>query len=134
MDVKHVSQNYICQLWPQVEGFLTEALKYSQGEYTIEQLKLRLVDGAFFLLVALDGDVVKGACVISLDNLPNARIAWVWAIGGKGIATKELYAQLEHWCKAMGCTKIRGAARESVARLWQRFAYKEVYRIVEKDL
>jgi hypothetical protein len=30
----------------------------------------------------------------------------------------------------MGATAIEGAARESIARLWQRYGFKEKYRIV----
>lgn len=133
--VKHVSCNYIPQVWPKVERYLARAMDYCAGEYTLDQVKVRLVDGTQHLLVAADGDEIRGACVIVFENYPNARIAFVVAIGGRLIANQDLYAQLEHWCRANGCTKIRGAAHESVARLWkQRFDYKEVYRIVERAL
>lgn len=133
--VQHVNPNYVAQLWPKVEKYLGEALSYGAGEYDLSQLKVRLVDGTQHLLIATDGETVKGCCVIAFENFPNDRIAFVMAIGGRLIANKDLYAQLEHWCRAQGCTKIRGAARESVARLWrQRFDYAEVYRIVERKL
>jgi hypothetical protein len=36
--------------------------------------------------------------------------------------------------KSYGATKIQGAAREAIARLWTRYGFKERYRIVEARL
>lgn len=135
MILRQVNPAYVCQMWHQVCDMLENALKYSGGEYNIDQLKAMLSSGAKTLLIADDNGTVKGAAAISLDRWPNDHICFVMAIGGRLITSKEMFAQLEEWAKSQGCTKIQGAARESVERLWrQKFNFEERYRIVEKPL
>lgn len=86
------------------------------------------------LLIAYDDDGIHGAATIETNRFPNATIAYVTAIGGRAIALPENFSQLVDWCKACGHTAIRGAAFESVARLWKQFGSKEIYRIVEIEL
>ena len=42
MIVEHVHVNYCAQIWPIVEKYIAEALKYGGDDYTLEQ-----VDGTF---------------------------------------------------------------------------------------
>ena len=121
-------------MWPKVEQMLTDALTHACGEYTVEQLKVMLVNGSQSLLVAYDDTGVHGAATIETCRFPNKTIAYVTAIGGRGIATKDAFDQLKSWCANHGHTQIRGAVFESIARLWQRFDAKEIYRIVEIEL
>lgn len=135
MRIHQVNPSYVCQIWPSVEGFLSSALMTGGGEYNVDQLKGFLTDGRQCLLVADDDGEIKGACAISFNSYPNEYIAFVTAIGGRMIANKDLFSQLCEWAKSQGATKIRGAAFESVERLWrQKFGFEERYRIVEKSL
>ena len=95
-----------------------------------------LVRGEHTLLVVEnDEGGVAGAATVVFENYPSARIAFISSVGGRMLANKEVYAQLVDWCKANGCTKIRGAARESIARLWkQKFGFEQRYIIVEQQL
>lgn len=123
------------QTWPLVEGFLAEALKWGEDDYTVEQAKACLASGAWLLVVATDEEnKIHGAAAINFYNMPNDRIAFVTAIGGKLISNKETYEQFSALLKAHGATKIQGAAREAIARLWTRYGFKERYRIVEAKL
>ena len=114
---------------------MERALVFSGGEYSAEHLRMMLVRGEQVLLVAMQGKTIIGAASVAFENYPNDRIAFITAIGGRMIAEPELFDQLKYWCRANGCTKIRGAAREAVARLWkQKFGIGERYRIVEAQL
>jgi hypothetical protein len=135
MNLLQVNPNYVCQLWPKVSGMLEKALLTGGGEYNIDQLKVYLTEGNKTLLVVDDNGDIKGAVAITLLRYPNDLICFISAVGGKMITSKDLFSQLENWAKSQGCTKIQGAAFESVARLWrQRFGVIERYRIVEKPL
>jgi hypothetical protein len=135
MNLLQVNPNYVCQLWPKVSGMLEKALLTGGGEYNIDQLKVYLTEGKKTLLVADNEGEIIGAAAITLIQYPNDFICFVSAIGGKMIANRNLFSQLEDWARSQGCTKIQGAAFESVARLWrQRFGVIERYRIVEKPL
>jgi hypothetical protein len=123
------------QTWPLVEGFLAEALKWGEDDYTAEQAKTYLAAGQWMLLVAVDEEnKIHGAAAVNFINMPNDRVAFVVAIGGKLISSQDTYAQLTALLKAHGATKIQGAARESIARLWTRYGFKERYRIVEAKI
>jgi hypothetical protein len=135
LTVQPVSIQHFHQTWPLVEKFLSDALKWGDDDYTIEQAKVNLSNGAWLLIVAADKEnKIHGASAINFFNMPNDRIAFVIAIGGKLISNQDTYKQFSTLLKGYGATKIQGAARESIARLWTRYGFKERYRIVEAKL
>lgn len=114
---------------------LTRALEHSGGEYSIDQLQFMLVRGEQCLLVVERDGAIVGAAAVTFENYPAARVAFITAVGGKMISNQEVYGQLVEWCQSNGCTKIRGAARESIARLWkQKFGFEQRYIIVEQSI
>ena len=135
LTVKPVGPNYFHQTWPLVEHFLADALKWGEDDYTVEQAKTYLARGDWLLLVAVDEEnSIHGAAAVNFNNMPNDRVAFITAIGGKLISSKDTYGQLTALLKGYGATKIQGAARESIARLWTRYGFKERYRIVEAKI
>lgn len=135
LTVKPVFVQNFHQTWPLVESFLAEALKWGEDDYTVEQAKACLARGEWTLVVAVDEEnTIHGAAAINFFNMPNDRVAFVTAIGGKLISNKDTYAQFCALLKSYGATKIQGAAREAIARLWTRYGFKERYRIVEAKL
>ena len=135
LTIKPVFTTSFHQTWPLVEGFLAEALKWGEDDYTAEQAKTYLSAGQWMLIVAADEEnKIHGATAVNFINMPNDRVAFVVAIGGKLISNQDTYAQFTALLKAHGATKIQGAARESIARLWTRYGFKERYRIVEAKI
>lgn len=136
MKLNVVNPAFICQLWNQVESMLKKALETGQNEFNIYQLKQYLTEGRNTLIVVEnDFGSIIGACAVQFEKFPNDHICFINAVGGRMIAKREGFDLLCDWARSQGCTKIRGAAYESVARLWrQKFDVQEVYRIVEKSL
>ena len=135
LTVKSVPVSFFHQTWPLVEHFLTDALKWGEDDYTVEQAKTYLARGDWLLLVAVDEEnEIHGAAAVNFINMPNDRVAFITAIGGKLISNKDTYEQFTVLLKGYGATKIQGAARESIARLWTRYGFKERYRIVEAKI
>jgi hypothetical protein len=135
LTVKSVPVTFFHQTWSLVEHFFVDALKWGGDDYTLDQIKTLLSKGEWLLLVAVDEENnVHGAAAVSFINMPNDRIGFVTAIGGKLISSKDTYEQLTVLLKSYGATKIQGAARESIARLWTRYGFKERYRIVEAKI
>lgn len=133
--VELVPLSLIHQAWPVVEKFIADALQWGQDDYTIEQAKVFITKGEWMLLVAVDEEkAVHGAAAVNIYNMPNDRVAFVVAIGGKLISSDDTYAQLCSLLKGFGATKIQGVARESIARLWKRYGFKERYILVEAKL
>lgn len=133
--LQEVPRAYLHSVWPEVYPYIVGALSHSAGEYTPEQLKLRLADGDWHLLVFNGEAGIEGCIVVRFDTLPNERVGFVYAIGGKISPNGNLWPDFEAWLKLNGASVVRGAARESVARLWRRsFGFSDRYIIVEKQL
>lgn len=135
LTIKPVPVQLVNQTWTLVEGFLADALKWGEDDYTAEQAKVFIAKGDWLLVVAVDEEnAIHGAAAVNFFNMPNDRVAFVIAIGGKLISNQDTYGQFSELLKTYGATKIQGAARESIARLWTRYGFKERYRIVEARL
>ena len=114
---------------------MADAVAWGGGDYDLEQVKVYLSQGSWNLLVAVDEQgAVQGAATVTFLNYPNDRVAFITFIGGKLISNKDTFGQLKDLLKANGATKIQGAARESIARLWSRYGFEERYRIVETNI
>jgi hypothetical protein len=135
LEVKHVPVQYVHQAWPMVERFIADAVEFGGDDYTLDQVRVYVSSGQWLLVVAVDLEgVIKGAATVNFINYPNDRIAFITFIGGRLISNKETFKQLSDLLKANGATKIQGAARESIARLWSRYGFEERYRIVETKI
>jgi hypothetical protein len=134
--VEIVPSQYVYHLWDQVGPLLEKGLLRSGGEYTAEHLKVYLTQGSQMLVVIIDdAQKVHGAVSVQFTNYPNAREAFITSVGGKALVDKDLWAQFENCLRQNGATLIRGAAFESVARLWHKaFGTETRYVIVEKKL
>jgi hypothetical protein len=136
MSLKSVNSNNIYQIWDEVAPMLDKAMAHSGGEYKMEHLKLYLSEGRQNLLVVVDSDdKIIGALTVEMINFPDERVAFVTSVGGKMMTGPDNWAEFESWCRYNGATMIRGAAFESVARLWKKlFNVESRYIMVEKKL
>ena len=131
--LKLVNPTHIHIVWGEVKQYLENALDHSGGEYSLEHLKMFIVQGQQVLLLITEEDKICGALTIEWINYPNDRIAFITAIGGK--TDIESWEILAKWAKDNGSTAIRGATFKSVAKLMnQKYGFKETYIMVEKRL
>jgi len=130
MNVQYVPLEWVNSTWEKVEGFIASALAHSKGDYTVEQAKSLVTQGQWELLVAVEDGVIHGAATINFYNRPNDRVAFITAIGGRLISSKDTFGELRTFAKSKGATVLEGAARESVARLWNRYGFEEKHRVV----
>lgn len=135
MIVKQVPKELVKQVWSQARDYIESALKYAEDDYSLEQVKDYVISGKWNLLVVIDDEhKLRGAITVVYSNYPNYRVAFITAIGGKWISDKESYSNFCEVLKLNGATKIQGAARESVARLWRRLGFREKHIIVERTI
>lgn len=132
MKIQHVDPAYVHIIWKQIAPFFKLALEKSEvDEYTLDQVKVRTTDGVWQLLVAVDEtNTLAGAAALHFFNRPDARVGYIDLIGGRLISNADTFEQLKNFMRVNGATKIEGSARESVARLWTRYGFKEKYRVV----
>jgi len=136
MSVQTVPHHMIHLVWPEVEKYIEDALNYCAGEYNAMQLKVLLVRGEQQLLVSVDkNNKINGCATVQFIDYPNFRVAFITSIGGRLISTPGNFEELTNWSKLNGATKIQGAARESIERLWRKlYKFERRHVIVEKDL
>jgi hypothetical protein len=135
MNVFPLNVVYLHQHWEEIKKYLQPALDLSGvEEFTLDQMKVYITNGNWTLFVVEEKGKICGAVVVAFANYPNDRIAYVTAIGGKFISSKETFDKFKALLKSMGATKIQGAARESVARLWKRIGFANKQILVEYKL
>ena len=135
LSIQQVPLEYVNQVWPQVEGYIEQALGYSSGDYSAEEAKVMVTMGSWSLVVAATPEnAIQGAAIVSYFNRPNDRVGFVVAIGGKLVSNKDTWAQFEHILRANGATYLEGAGRDSIVRLWARYGMEKKYTIIGKEL
>lgn len=135
MELFQCTPAQIDQAWADGAHQLAEACKLASREITVDQLKMMLARGERTLIGVRDGSHVKGWAAIQVQQLPNIRTLYVYSIYAPGATGPEVFAQLKQYARANGCSVIRGACNEAVARLWaRRFDAKPLYQIMEIEV
>jgi len=135
LTIQHVAHQHVNQTWPLIENYLAEAQKYGGDDYTLDQIKVYVAQGTWLLIVAVDEEgKLHGAATVNFINMPNDRVAFITYIGGRLISNRDTFMQFKNVLKSFGATKIQGAAREAIARLWSRYGFEERYIIVETKI
>lgn len=135
MNVFPLNVAYLHLHWEEIKKYLQPALELSGvEEFNLDQLKVFIASNQWLLFVAEEDKKIQGAAVVAITNYPNDRIAFVTAIGGKFISSRETSDKFKASLKSMGATKIQGYARESVARLWKRIGFTNKQILVEYRL
>lgn len=134
--VQIVAPNNVYNVWADVESYLNASINVSNGDITLDQLKLLLVRGEQTLLVSVDkNNKLNGAMTVEFVNHPNSRVMFITALGGNGIVNNETFSQVESWAKLQGATKVNAWAQEAQARLYKIKAnFNTVRMVVEKEL
>lgn len=113
---------------------MADVLECATDDFTLDQMKVYLTNGQWLTLGVFDEADLKGVITVSFTNMPNDRIAFITAIGGKNITNSDTFNQFQTILRAHGATKIQGGVRESVARLWRRLNFKQRQILVEFKL
>jgi hypothetical protein len=132
--IEFVPLSLIHEVWPLAEPHIKSGLEWGGDDYTIEQARAFVSRGDWMLLVATEDGTLHGAAVVNIHNMPNYRVAFIIAIGGKLVSNPDTYAQMCAIFKQFGATRIQGVAREAIARLWSRYGFREKYSLVEAKI
>lgn len=133
MKILRIPPDQIAQRWQEIAPFIEDSLAHSGGDFTIDQVKVYVSSGQW-LTLGVFGEKLLGVIAVQFTNMPNDRVAFITAIGGKNITNSNTFNQFQAILKAHGATKIQGGVRESVARLWRRLGFSQRYILVEHKL
>ena len=135
MKIIHIPPKHVDRVWREGAHNLAAACKWASREVTPEQLKMMLARGERDLVaLEVEGKFVAWAAV-QVQQLPNLRILYVYSIYAPGSTGPDAFRLLADLARAEGCSSIRGACVEQVARIWERkFQAKRLYHMMEIDL
>lgn len=123
--VQYVHTDFVAQMWGKIEGFVASVEPHSCGDWTIEQMKADVHTGRTRLIVFVDDGKPIGAACYVMQNRANARVAFIRALGGKGVTNAENWQQLCAIFKTQGATQIEASMRRATLRLWSQLGFKE---------
>jgi hypothetical protein len=119
----------IHQTWPLVEQYFAAVEPHTKGDYTLDQIRMKLGVGDWWLITFTEGETIIGAMSMHYENRANARVAFITCLAGDGMTTDDNWVQLRDICKKDGATMIEAAMRPSTFRLWSRLGFEEKYLI-----
>lgn len=122
------------QTWPLVEKYFAAVEPHTKGDYTLDQIRMKLGVGDWWLITVTEGKIIIGSLSMVYQNRANDRVAFITCLAGEGITTDDNWAQLKDICKKDGATMIEAAMRPSTFRLWSRLGFAEKYLIAEVKL
>lgn len=117
------------QTWPLVEKYFAAVEPHTKGDYTLDQIKMKLGVGDWWLITVTEGESIIGALSMVYQNRANDRVAFITCLAGEGMTTNDNWAQLQVICKKDGATMIEAAMRPATFRLWSRLGFEEKYLI-----
>jgi hypothetical protein len=136
MRLEHVPATHVDFAWNDGAHFLAKACDASGGEITGDQLKMIIARGERTLLRMTDDKNTAGWGVVRIDQLPNFRVLMVTDLVAPKVGFERFWIELVKLAKALGCSRIRWAAKEAQERLYKMKIKdsKNVYQIMEVEL
>lgn len=135
MNIQEVPVQLVNQVLPLVEDYISSALDYSCGDYTLDEARVFLTTGAWSLVVAFDEPgKFKGAAAIQYFNRPRDRVAFIIALGGHLVTGHENGKHFFDVLRANGATCVEAGARDGILRLWQKYGLEKKYSIISASL
>lgn len=130
-----VPTTHIDIAWKEGAHKLGLACAASGGEITGDQLKMMLSRGERTLIRMDRDDQIVGWGVIGVEQLPNFRVFFAYEMYAPRCSFENFFDELKAMASALGCSRIRCAAKPAQERLYrQRCGFAPVYQVLEVEL
>lgn len=136
MTLTLIPHTHVDLVWGQVAPLIERSCadKASGGEWTVDQVRMAVVEKAKHLIVSLEDDIVTAAATVEFVNYPNKRVAYLGSLGGRDIVSVEVFEKIKGWCREMGASELRAYAKEAQARLYAKVGMGKLYNVVGVEL
>lgn len=112
-----------CRPW------IEDALEYSGGTHTFEDVKERILDSRLQIWPAK-----RGCAVTEIVIYPRKKVLHVFLAGGEMDQIIDMIDSAVAWSKTQGCTSMTIAGRRGWERVLAKYGYKPVMTVLEKEL
>ena len=122
--------------WPLVEEYLSSALKYGLGEYSIEDIKKSCKSRDMQLWVKFNKEGVEGAFITKISKYPQKNLLCVILLGGNEFIEwrDEADALLNAFGKEHNCEYVELFGRKGWRNMLKDIDYKEITRLFAKEI
>lgn len=111
-----------CQFW------IENALAYSGGTHTFDDVKQGILDSRFQLWPA-----ERGCAVTEIVVYPQKKVLHVFLAGGEMDQIIAMIDSAVEWSKAQGCSSMTIAGRPGWSRVLAKYGYEPVMTVLEKE-
>lgn len=132
-----VAPDALDHTWKQVVHLVEKGMLTSDGELTIEQIRLLIVQGRMLLLISKDirEQKIKAALVTELITFPNYRCMNIVSLAGDSLGLDdEDIKQLKQICRRYGATKLQGWTHPAMTRFLQKKGFNKKYDVIRMDI
>lgn len=128
MQVSLVPEEYIMDAWVKVRPFMAEAVDYTGGRFSADDVLDLLLEYHYPLWVAFDdAHHIKGAVVTCFEEYPQKKYLRLMFCGGdkgEGRAWRgPMLETLQDWAVENGCDGIEATGRAGWAKIFQGHGY-----------
>lgn len=125
MKVIAVLKEDLPTVWPQIIGYMRDAVSYTSGKYAVDDVLDLLHAGSRVLWIAYDDSGIKGAVVSCINQYPRKRYLCLEFCGGdEGYTWKsDMLRTLQRWAKDTECDGIEGLGRIGWERIFKLDGY-----------
>lgn len=121
--------------WPQVEGWITEALTHGGVTLYPRDIYDGLTSRNMKLWLVVSGDVLWGCCVTQLVNYQRMRCLNILVVGGRDVDSWEhFYRDIEDYAALLECDGVEFGGRGGWSRKAKLCGFNPVMTIYRKML
>ena len=123
--------------WEVVQPLLQKAVDMGSGEFTSDDVYVRLLDRLMQLLVVVDREKIVAACVTEVVDYPQFRKLRAVLLGGENVHLwiERLIEKLNEGAKAVGAKEIEAGGRRGWVRFFRKDSkIKESYCILIREV
>jgi hypothetical protein len=125
-----IPQEYVMEVWPEVKGFIFDAIKHTHGRFLTEDVLESLLSGHWQLWVAFEGPNIIGCVVTYFEMYPRLKVLSCPFVTGKDFDKWKypMFHLLQRWARDNQCAKLESTARLGWARKFKDDGYEAIWQ------
>jgi hypothetical protein len=133
MQVSYVPLEYLETVWPQIEGYLDGAARYSYGRFKVEDIKHGIETKPQQLWVAYEDEFIYGAVVTEVVSYPQMKALDTHFTGGIELPKWKtpMLEILQKFAKDNGCKIIESYGRPGWEKVFTDDGFKKRFMFYE---
>lgn len=135
MPLYQISPRELPQVWPIAAPMIQRAIDLDPELNKIELIENAVRTGRTFLLVwKNEEDVITGAAIVDIIDMPCERIAHGNLMGGKDIVRPHVVKELYDWMRFHGATTAQLWAKGSIVNMYEKLGFEVTHQVLRMKL